>query len=472
MPDSLSARRRTPSIDRRGFLQAGAATAIAAGLSTPSLGSARPRPIHRVSPRAKNVIFMVSDGMSAGTLALAQTYSARHLGRDSHWARLWKRAGTRRSSATTHSADSIVTDSAAGGAAWGCGEHCKNGRLNCTPDDRQPVPILVQARQQGKATGLISTARITHATPASFIANCPKRDLEGPIAEQMLERGFDVALGGGAKNFPAELLRKHPGYAVVRDRDGLFAAPAAGPVLGLFSKSHMSYSIERPDTEPTIAEMTRAGLARLSANPNGFVMQIEGGRVDHGAHDNDAGALLFDQLAFDEAIGAVVEFMDGRDDTLLVITSDHGNANPGFTLYTRRGEEAFPRLANLKHSFEWLGNRLSGTPKDQFPTALLETVREATAVTLSPDELQMLLAAYAGKRVSPFAELNSPVCVLGGLLANSLGVSFMSPNHTADLVEVTAAGPGCEELPELIDNIDLWKLMVTALDLAPAKPIG
>lgn len=460
-----------PSIDRRGFLQVGTA-ALASGLAGPACAQRRPLAVHRVSPRARNVIFMVSDGMSAGTLTLAQMYSARQLGHDSNWARLWKRPGVRRASATTHSADSMVTDSAAGGSAWGCGEHCDNQRLNWTPDGRQPVPILVQARQQGKATGLITTARVTHATPASFIINGPDRDLEDQIAAQMLERGVDVALGGGARHFSDSLLAGHGGLTVVRDRAALLAAPAAGPLLGLFARSHMSFAIDRPEHEPTLAEMTRAALARLSASPNGFVMQIEGGRIDHGAHDNDAGALLFDQLAFDEAVGAVMEFTEHRDDTLLILTTDHGNANPGFTLYSRRGEEAFPRLAQLRHSFSWLNSQLAKTPREQFATRLRDGVQEATGVGLTDDELPLLLASYEGKRVSAFAELNSPVCVLGGLLANHLGVSFMSPNHTADLVEVTAIGPGSEELPELIDNIDLWKVMVGALDLAPARPIA
>lgn len=459
-----------PAVDRRRFLQAGAATALAAGLGGPGRAALRPR--HRASPKARNVIFMVSDGMSAGTLALAQTYSARHLGHDSHWARLWKRPGVRRASATTHSADSIVTDSAAGGSAWGCGRHCNNEALNWMPDGDQPVPILVQARQQGKATGLVTTARVTHATPASFIVNCPKRDLEDQIAVQMLERGFDVALGGGAKHFPSTLLDKHPRYSVVRDREALLAAPAGAPLLGLFTRSHMSFTLDRPDSEPTLAEMTRAALARLSAGPNGFVLQIEGGRIDHGAHDNDAGALLFDQLAFDEALGVATGFLDEHGDTLLIVTTDHGNANPGFTLYTRRGEEAFPRLAGLRHSFEWITARLASTPKADFPGRLHDVAREATGISLAKDEMELLLAAYSGRRISAFAELNSPACVLGGLLANSLGVSFMSPNHTADLVEVTAAGPGAEDLPGLIDNIDLSPLMIRALDLAPAAPIG
>lgn len=461
-----------PALDRRRFLQAGAASAaLAAGLSAPAR-AARPRPVHRVAPRATNIIFMVSDGMSAGTLALAQMYSCRQLGRDSHWAGLWKRPGTRRGSATTHSADSIVTDSAAGGAAWGCGEHCNNEQLNWTPDGRQPVPILVQARQQGKATGLVTTARVTHATPASFIVNCPKRDLEDDIAIQMLDRGFDVALGGGAKHFPDALLAKHPGYTVARDRAALAAAPSAGPLLGLFTNSHLSFALDRPDTEPTLAEMTRAALDRLSKSPNGFVLQIEGGRVDHAAHDNDAGGLLFDQLAFDESIGVVTDFIADRDDTLVILTSDHGNANPGFTLYTRRGQEALPRLAAVKHSFEWFSDQLAATPKPDRAARLPQLIHDATGITLAEDELAMLRAAYAGKRVSAFAELNNPLCVLGGLLANSLGVSFMSPNHTADLVEVTALGPGSEDLPELMDNIDLWKRMVDALDLAPARAIG
>lgn len=463
-------------LGRRKFIHVGAAATALASLTTTGRAAQRPvaaRPIHRVSPKAKNVIFMVSDGMSMGTLALAQVYSSRMLGKDSQWTRLWKMPGARRSSATTHSADSIVTDSAAGGAAWGCGEHCNNEHLNCTPDGRMPVPILVHARQQGKAGGLVTTARVTHATPASFIANCPKRGDETQIAIQTLERGFEVALGGGAKYFPKKLLDQNAGVAVVRTRDELLNAPADNkPLLGLFHASHVSYSLDRPATEPTIADMTKAALGRLAQNSNGFVMQIEGGRVDHGAHDNDAAALLFDQLAFDEAIGTVLEFVANRDDTLLILTSDHGNANPGFTFYSKRGQEALPRLGGLKHTFEWISQQLADTPKDQFATKLREVVELATGVGLTKEEMNMLLAAHRGERVSPFAELNSPSCVLGGLLSNYLGVSFMSPNHTADLVEVTALGPGSESLADYIDNIDLWKLMVESLDLAPAKAIG
>src|SRR5207302_861017 len=108
--------------------------------------------------------------------------------------------------------------SAAGGSAWSCGLHINNGNINVTPTGQQRIPLFVQAGQSGKATALVTTTRVTHATPASFIANVPNRDMEKAIAQQTLERSVDVVLGGGAHYFPDALLERHKDVRVVRDR--------------------------------------------------------------------------------------------------------------------------------------------------------------------------------------------------------------------------------------------------------------
>src|SRR5690606_13249345 len=144
----------------------------------------------------------------------------------------------------------------------------------------------------------VTTTRITHATPAAFIANVPDRGREDDVARQMLERGVDVALGGGARHFAPERLAAQRGLRVVRTRDELLGLDAApGPVLGLFARSHMPYTLDRSESEPTLAEMARAALERLERHGGGFIVQIEGGRVDQAAHNNDAGAMVADQLA-------------------------------------------------------------------------------------------------------------------------------------------------------------------------------
>ncbi len=351
-------------MDRREFLGAGAAAA--AGLALARTGRAEPIAA-RTAPggaRARNVIFLVSDGMSTGTLTLADMASRTRLGRPSHWVSLWQRGGVKRAMAFTASADSAVTDSAAGGSAWGCGRHINNEVLNILPDGQEVTPILLHAAAQGKATGVVTTTRVTHATPASFYSNCPHRDREKQIAAQLVERTVDIALGGGSRYFAPGALTGGGGRVVARSRDELLGVrdlPTGTRLLGLFADEHLPFELDRPANVPTLAEMTGAALRLLDSRPGGFLLQVEGGRVDHAAHHNDAPSLIAEQLAFDETIRVALDFVEGRDDTLVVITTDHGNANPGLTFYGPGGATRFARLAGAKHSFEWIFANLART---------------------------------------------------------------------------------------------------------------
>lgn len=415
---------------------------------------------------------MVSDGMSTGTLTLVETWSRRKLGRPSHWVSLWSRAGVRRASASTHCADSLVTDSAAAASAWGIGAKTNSEAVNITPEGGSPSPILVHARENGKATGVVTTSRVTHATPAGFYATVAKRDMEGPIGVQLIERSVDVAFGGGSRFFPEPLLTSRKDLTVVRTKDGLDAlagAPPAGCVLGLFADGHLPFVLDAAADTPTLAQMTTSALSLLSRRSEGFVLQVEGARVDHAAHHSDAGSLLAEQLAFDDAIEVVREFTQGRDDTLVVVTSDHGNGNPGLTYYGPSANEKLDRLGTIKHSFETIMDKLK---KGDAPARLGEVIEESTGIRPKPLELELLARRLDGKPVTFGSLWNTPTMMLGAMLSDALGVAFMSPNHTSDFVEVTAFGPGSEKLGFMIDNTDLWKLMVEALQLAPAKPIG
>lgn len=469
--------------DRRTFMAASAvAAAGAALLARPSDAPAEIVRRSRRLPRCTNVIFMVSDGMSSGTLAIADLMSRRRDGKGSRWVDLWKRPGVVRATAFTASADSPVTDSAAGGSAWGCGYHVNNEVLNISPDGTPRTPILVQARAEGKATGVVTTARVTHATPASFYANSQSRDLEDLIAQQLLDRGIELAFGGGEKHFPKAMLEANGSPTVVRSRSDLLALPElgaaakrtgkSGAILGLFDRSHVPFVLDsaaNPSSDvPSLAEMSRVALSMLAKRPEGFVLQIEGGRIDHAAHNNDAGSLVAEQLAFDAAIGVVLDFIADRDDTLVVLTSDHGNANPGLTFYGPDAFTRFDRLVGVTRSAEWVFEQVTRKSSVPFGIQVEEAVLAATGIRISEGEARMVSDSLDGRRVSPFAAANSPVSVLGGILADSLGVAFLSPNHTSDLVEVTALGPGSEALPRMIDNTDLWATMLAAMALQPS----
>src|SRR5690606_4267651 len=208
-----------PQVHRRDFLRAGLAGCFSAAASRLSAGPAAPAILpSRPSARARNVIVLVSDGMSLGTLALTERHLRRHEGRGTHWLGLYDRPGTRRALMDTASASSPVTDSAAASSAWGCGHKVKNGAINITPDGRPRSPILRLAREAGLATGLVSTATITHATPAGFAAQASHRGAEDDIAVQYLDNGIDVLLGGGRRFFDAK------GRKDKRDLAGAFAA--------------------------------------------------------------------------------------------------------------------------------------------------------------------------------------------------------------------------------------------------------
>ncbi|MFI4870292.1 MAG: alkaline phosphatase [Phycisphaerales bacterium JB061] len=451
-------------LSRRHLLGLGAGGALAAAMPSPLQAQRPPAPNwHTRKKPVKNIIFMVSDGMGMGAFTLAEMMRQHKGLGESHWRKLWNTAGVRRATCMTHSADGWVTDSAAAGSAWGCGEHINNGAVNFTPDERTPEPILVTAKNLGKATGLVSTARITHATPASFIANVPKRDLEDDIAIQLLDRKVDVALGGGAKHFPDELLAKHPDLYVARSRDELNRLTLSdGRLLGLFNKGHCHYELDRPDTMPSLTDMTRSALARLERADSGFVLQIEGGRIDHAAHDNDAAGMIFDQIEFDEAVGAVVEWIGDRDDTLLIVTADHATANPGLTFYAKTGKRSFNTMSKASRSFEWIFDEYKKT--DRTIDSFVATIERGTSIRLSDTEIDTLRrAAFEKQPIDAFDIANGSAMTLGALLANHTGVAFLSPNHTADFVEVTAIGPGSESLPGFIDNIHLYPMMLAAL---------
>lgn len=460
MPD-----RAKPS--RRDFLAAGVGLLVAGGLShARAVDTAPPRSASASKGRAKNVIFMVADGMSIGTFSVADLAVQHRTGRGLAWASLWDHPDARRSMMSTRSANSLVTDSAAAGSSWGCGKRINNGEI-CWHGGHEIEPILVTAKRAGKATGLVTTARITHATPASFIAGVPKRSMEDEIAGQILERGVDVALGGGAVFVTPELLAEYPGVVVVRTAEQLRAASSTpGRLVGVFTESHMAYELDRPETEPHLKEMAMTAVRRLADNPEGFVLQIEGARVDHGGHANDFPASLFDMIAFDETVAAVAEWASGRDDTLVIVTTDHGTGGPDLTVYGEASRRGLETLLGTTHTLSWILQRVRETPPDDQPARLGQLINEHCGVKLSGDEIDWALRPARGERVNGFSGATSVVSALGSVMANHFGVAYVSTNHTAERVEATALGPGADLLPTRIENYELHGLMTAALALS------
>lgn len=308
---------------------------VAAGLLCLSL-----HPAASHAGNVNNIIIMVPDGMGLADVTAARTFRNGPNGAPLSFETL-ENIGYQR----THSANSLVTDSAAAASAWACGEKFANNEICFHGDGRQTRPsILELARNKGKATGLVTTDGICGATPAAFGAHVPTRDCRQEIARQYLEKtGVDVLLGGGLESFSAakpdrcgakgDLVKtaRSKGYLVVNDRDEMKKAVAAGcrKLLGLFSPRGLTAERKRsPETrEPRLPGMTAAALAVLEKDRDGFFLLVEGAMVDKANHHNDFPAQRDEVLAFDEAVTVVRDWIKAdrkrAATTLLIVVADH-----------------------------------------------------------------------------------------------------------------------------------------------------
>lgn len=467
--------KNSSSSSRRQFLKLSGLAGAAAILPTEQVGAAEARVAGQAVGQAKNLIFLVVDGLCNGTVGLGHHWKLRNEHVPLNWIKLFEREGMRRAYQDTASASSPVTDSAAAASAWGCGQRVNNGSINTAASGQVLKPILSYAKEAGKATGLVTTCRITHATPAGFATNVPQRGLEDVIAQQYLEREVDVLLGGGARHFQQEQedgrvidylpLFEGKGYEVVTNATGLAAASGHSPLLGLFSESHIPYAIDRKHDlslkeVPGLGDMFRAALARLDGMKDGFVLQVEAGRVDHAGHANDPGAILYEFLEFDDCIPIALEYIEAHPDTMLMVTTDHGTGgcqlNGTGPAYVDSGP-ALDRINQLNQSFEWLEQRYRAT--GQFSALPIKM-----ALGLESTDAQAAIVQAA---------LDSDAKYLSGALTEAFGaqlkeltaVGWTSGNHTSECVELFAFGPGSQAVPPFLKNYELFGLMVDALGL-------
>lgn len=361
-------------------------------------GAARAAANGAMAGRAKNVIVFLGDGMSLTTVAAARILEGQRKGTPGEenllsWERFPNTAFSK-----TYNTDSQTPDSAGTMTAITTGVKTHMGAIgvsagtrdNCA--DSLPKHLLTWlelADSAGLATGIVTTTRLTHATPAATYAHVPERnwenDAEVPpaaaeqgcrdIAGQMVTarfgRGPTVMMGGGRGQFlPAQerdpeyddmvglrlderdLVREwqqlHPQGAYVWNTRQLRAAADAPALLGLFEHDHMQFEHDRnrgEDGEPSLAEMTRAAIRRLARAPDGFVLMVEGGRIDHAHHYGNAYRALDETIAMSEAVKVALEETSGAD-TLILVTADHSHTL-SFVGYPQRGNPILGKVRGL-----------------------------------------------------------------------------------------------------------------------------
>ena len=405
--------------------------------------------------RPRNVILLIADGFGPASATLGRELKGAPLSFEPHV----------RGLVATASTDSRVTDSAAAATAYACGARSYNGAIAVLPDGSPCRTVLETAEARGLATGLVATSKITHATPAAFAAHVPQRSQEDEIAVQMAASGVDVLLGGGralfvdrddGRDLASELAAA--GYAVALDRDGFDALDAA-PAVALLAPRPLAHEVDRdPAEQPSLAEMTATALDLLAGSrdggENGFFLMVEGSRIDHAAHRNDAVGHAHDILAFDAASEVALDFARRDGNTLVVVTADHETG--GVTLGRVRPYVWDPApLRAAATSTERLAARLAA------PDADSSAVLSEALAPLGLSEADRRRAELAADPVAAYREAVDALTHIG----------WTTGGHTGVDVPLYAFGPGADLFSGALSNDEVGRRLFRALGVdEPRSP--
>lgn len=465
-------------MNRRKFFKNGSLISLGAALLHPFNNVANTIIDDIKNKKAKNIIIIISDGMSIGTLNMTDLYLSRKMGTGTNWLQLYKDNKVNRALMDMASASSIVTDSAAASSSWGGGVRINNGGLNVSKNGEPHLPIWQKFKKAGKKAGCVTTVPITHATPAGFCVNSKSRNAQEEIAEIYLEQKFDVMMGGGDAYFSSEKRKdkkdmykafESKGYKVVKNRNEMLSAAIDKPILGVFDDNGLPYSIDQQNNKelsqqiPTLADMTKKAIDTMENHAKGFVLQVEAGKVDWAAHGNDITGLIYDQAAHDEAIKVAMDFAEKDGETLVIITTDHGNANPG-VIYGNKANDNFDAIQKYKHSNEWI---LKGFGKETSISQVKERVDYANNFSLTNEEAKLLLTYYSNLKTEKglYNPKHLPFKALAEIQKKHNSVGWISMHHSADYVELAMYGPGSQLLKPFIKNTDLHYLMLEAAEV-------
>lgn len=444
------------------------------------------------APPARNVILFIGDGMGVSTVTAVRILDGQNKGmpgeenilpfeRFPHVALSKTYEVNQQVGESAGTATAIMTGQKTNAGLIGLGSGAK--RSDCASASGNQLPsVLELAESAGKSTGVVTTTRLTHATPASTFAHAPERDWENDadltdearqngctdIAAQLIEfpygDGLEVALGGGrikflphdiadpegadtlegrrdARNLASEWLQKYPNSAYIWNQRQFDAIDprSTDHLLGLFESDHMQYEADRAEDlggEPSLAQMTKLAIEILSRNPDGFFLLVEGGRIDHGHHDNNAYRALTDGIAFAEAV-AVADEMTGHDDTLIIVTADHSHTF-NFSGYPTRGN---PILGKVN------SNDSKGDPRS-YPQ-LMGDEKPFTTVGyyVGPG------AAWVG---GPRPDLSETDTATDKDFVQQAAVPAEDDTHGGEDVAIYARGPGAERIHGVMEQNEIF----------------
>ncbi len=454
--------------------------------------------------RAKNVILFIGDGMGLSTVTAARIFDGQLRGESGEENVLSFEEFPYLALAKTYETNQQVADSAGTMTAIMTGVKTEAGliglnqnaqRANCKSVKGNSLQtFLEQVAKAGMSTGIVTTTRVTHATPAATYAHTPERDWEDDtdmpddarkqgckdIARQLIEfpfgGGVDVVLGGGRGKFTpntmpdpvdgamgergdkrdltAEWTKKYHNAAYVWNTRQLAAINPAkvDHLLGLFNRSHMSFESDRKkdgDGEPSLTEMTRKAIAILRRNPEGFFLMVEGGRIDHAHHMGNAFHALDETREFANAVRAAVNATDSKD-TLIIVTADHSHTLT-ISGEPKRGNPILGKVIGID------GN---GRPLDQPALALDERPYTTLNYINGPGAIAVHGATTdaSGNPDRARRDLNKVDTTKPDYLQQAL-IPLKSESHAGEDVPIYASGPWAQLFHRTVEQNYIFHVM-------------
>jgi len=457
------------------------------------------------TPKAKNVIFLIADGLSVSHRTAARLLS-KGMTEGKANGRLNLDDIELRAFIGTSATDSVATDSANTMSAYMTGHKSAINSLGVyadrTPDtlDDPRVETIAEAirRTSKKSIGVVSTAEIEDATPAAVVSHTRKRGDKAEIVGMFYDIKPDVILGGGSayflsKDIPGSKRKddkdyiaqfKDAGYTLATDKTELEAAAGTntGKILGLFHTGNMDTildrkflkkgSVEKFPNQPGLADMTKVALAELSKNPEGFFLMVEAASVDKMSHPMDWDRAVYDTIEFDQVIGMAREFAKTNPDTLIVVTGDHTHGvsiigtiddeKPGDDMRQKVGVYAGAGFPNYEDK-----------DGDGFPDKVDVTRRLAMFSSNFPDYYETFRPKMDGP-FEPSIKNEKDEYVANPAYKDIPGAMLRTGNlpkdsdtavHTVDDVVLQATGPGADGFKGYMEQSDVYRVLVDALAL-------
>jgi alkaline phosphatase len=421
----------------------------------------------------KNVILMIGDGMGIGQMEIARMLE---YGRDG---RLFIETLPNVALAHTYSANNPVTDSAAGGTALSTGRKTNNEMIAVSPDKKEIPSILKRFKEAGSKVGIVTTHKVTDATPAAFTANVANRWADqAEIARQQFNGELDVILGGGRSYFEPEshngfnLIEKfkEKGYSYAANRKELQKAEG-NKLIGLFNDDHLNFTQDRDELksqEPSLKEMTQKGIEVLSKGDKGFFMMVEGARIDHASHAADLTSVWKETIDFDESVKYATNWAKEHGNTLVVVLADHETMGISAT-----ETMDIAALKKIEVSHEFMVNQLEKAERsgEYTPESIKRVFKTYANIDLSDEEINQFNQKVKESRGKVYSsrqvgwEIGSMIAehYHGGTLNSATRSLSSTGGHTGNLVPVFAYGAGSEKFEGVLDNTDIPKIIADLL---------